>query len=181
MSEPQQPPLPPYSSGDHGFPPAAPQPAHPPAYAPQPGYAQPGPAQPGPAQPGYAQPVYAQPGQPQPVYPAYGAQSAASPGNALGRIAFIVAAITFGIGLLGTLSIPFLYATIGYDPMIVGFATGGTNLITLIGFAAALILGIVALRRPAPHVLAAIAVGIAGSGVIGTVVAWISTFFYGFI
>ncbi|MFY9713538.1 MAG: hypothetical protein WAK00_08690 [Microbacterium sp.] len=184
MSEPQQPPLPPYVSGDHGYPPAAPQPAYPPAHTPQPGHPQPGHPQVGQPQPGQPQagqihPVYAHAGQPHPGYPAYGAPGPAAPGNPLGRAAFLIALITFGIGLLGTVAMPLLYSTTGYGA--VDIITGASGLITLIAYGVALVLGVVALRRPAPHLLAGIAIGIAGSGVIGTTVAWMATFLYRFI
>lgn len=164
MSEPQQPPPPPHVPGDHGYPPAAPQPAYPPAHTPQAGYPQPG---------------YPQVGQPQPGYPAYGTPAPAAPGNPLGRAAFLIALITFGIGLLGTVAVPLLYSTTGYGA--IEIITGASGLITLLGYGTALVLGIVGLRRPAPHVLAGIAIGIAGSGVVGTAVAWIATFLYRFI
>ncbi|WP_407359080.1 hypothetical protein LTA6_001492 [Microbacterium sp. LTA6] len=165
MSDPQQPPVSPYASGDHRYPPATPQPAYPPA-PPQPGSPLAG--QPQPAHPTY------------PTHPTYGAQPPAASGNALGRAAFLIALITFGIGLLGTLAIPLVY-TVGIGTVFVEIITSASGLISVIGYAAALVLGIVALRRPAPHILAGIAIGIAGSGVVGTAVAWIATLFYRFI
>ena len=164
MSEPQQPPLPPHVPGDHGYPPAAPQPAYPPAHTPQASYPQPG---------------YPQVGQAQPGYPAYGTPASAAPGNPLGRAAFLIALITFGIGLLGTVAGPLLYFTTGFGA--IEIISGASGLITLLGYGTALVLGIIALRRAAPHLLAGIAIGIAGSGVVGTAVAWIATFLYRFI
>jgi hypothetical protein len=58
---------------------------------------------------------------------------------------------------------------------------GAVSVLSVVAYGFALVLGIVAARRAAPHVLAGIAIGIAGVGLLGTVIGWISTFFYRFI
>ena len=200
MSEPQQPaqypgpeqPAQPYSQP--GLPytqPAQPsephpaQPAQPYAHSGQ-TYSQPGQPYSQPGQP-YSQPgqPYSQPGQPhtQPGQP-YGAPAqpnapggAARPG-ALGRTAFLVAAVGVAIGLLFQLVTPFLYMSIGFG--VVDVFSNLVNLLVLALAATGLVLGLTALRRPAPHLLAAIAIGLAGSTVVGTLVSWVSNLFYYF-
>ncbi|MER7447143.1 hypothetical protein [Microbacterium sp. NPDC097977] len=174
-------------------PPPAPQPGQPYTQPGQP-YAQPGQphAQPGqpytqPGQP-YAQPgqPYAQPGQPyaQPGQPyrtsaasgtPYGASSSAA-GNPLGRLAFVVTVVSVAVGLVWQLLLPMLYASVGFGVM--GALQSVPSFLVLVGAATGLVLGITALRRPAPHLLAAIAVGIAANTVIGTVVSFIASLFY---
>ena len=171
-------------------PPPAPQPGQPYAQPGQP-YAQPGqpyaePGQPY-AQPGqpYAQPgqPYAQPGQPyaQPGQPyrtsaasgtPYGASSGAA-GNPLGRLAFVVTVVSVAVGLVWQLLLPMLYASVGFGVM--GTLQSVPSFLVLVGAAIGLVLGITALRRPAPHLLAPLAGGIAAHTVIGTVVSVVAS------
>lgn len=94
----------------------------------------------------------------------------AAEGNPLGRVAFLIAMIATAIELLSFLITPFLYSSIGFD-IADGLATV-VGIVVLLGSAVALVLGIVALRRPEPRLLAAIAVGIAVTGVLGRLFAW---------
>lgn len=180
MSE-QQP-----SGQPQGTPPAPPQ--HPGLgyQAPQP---QPYPQQPQPyPQQGQPYPQQGQPypqqGQPYPQAQPYAqnpsypgaAPSAGTQGNGLGRTAFVIALVTLGIGLIVTFFTPLLYSSGGY-----AVADGLSTVIgvfVLLGNAAALVLGLIALRRPAPQVLAAIAIGIAGASITIRLFGWASTLLY---
>ena len=136
-----------------------------------------------PGQP-YAQPgqPYAQPGQPAQPYgvatPPYASgQTAPRPGS-LGRTALIVAVSAAAVGLFFQIVTPFMYMSVGYQ--FVDLLSNLVNLIVLAGAGAGLVLGLIALRRPAPHLLAAIAIGVGGSAVVGTLVSWVSNLFYYF-
>ncbi|MBW8761429.1 MAG: hypothetical protein JF592_02455 [Microbacterium sp.] len=126
-------------------------------------------------------PQYGMPSQGAPQYgappqggPQYGAPAA--PGNPLGRTAFLVAVVTGAIGILFSVITPFLYSSGNYD---VADSLGTViGILVLIGGIAAGVLSILALRRPAPHLLAAIALGIAGSVVVGRVITWMASLLY---
>ncbi|WP_218054097.1 hypothetical protein [Microbacterium sp. 3J1] len=172
-----------------------PQPAPGQPYA-QPGqpYTQPGqpygaqPGQPYGAQPGHpygaqpgqpGQPYGAQPGQPYGAQPGtYGPASPApvSAGNPVGRTAFLVTVIAVGVGLVGQFLLQLLYASIGFQAL--SGVSSILEFLVFVGAAAGLVLGIAALRRPAPHLLAAIAIGIAGSTLAGTLVSVLSSAVY---
>jgi len=178
MSEPQQTP-------DHGQPqgtpahyppaqpqgtPGGPQPYGTPPYpvAPQPYGGPSSPAAPRP-QP-YGSPL-APGGSPFAANAAGGAASA--PGNPLGRTAFLIAVISFAVGALVALVTPLLVVSGHFD---LADALGTVvSILVLLGDVAALVLGIIALRRPEPRLLAAIAVGIAGAGVVVRVLSWASS------
>lgn len=141
------------------------------------------------AQPNHAQPA-AQPAQPQ----AYPAASSASPyppqapyarpegsaENGMARAALIVALITLGIGLLSALAMPLIHMSSGFDPIVIQLLSLISGFIALIGGATALVLGIVAARRPGSPVRAGIAIGIGASGLLGLAFSWLSTLFYRF-
>lgn len=183
QAQPGQPPAPPNAQQGQPYP----QPGQPYAQPGQP-YAQPGQPYAQSGQP-YAQQgqPYAQPGQPypQPGQP-YGSSSTPGDpgdpssrptGNPLGRLAFLVTVISVGVGLVLQLLIPMLYASVGF-----GAAGAVQSVLTFLVFAGAatgLVLGIAALRRPAPRLLAAIAIGVAAHTVLGTAVAFIANLFYG--
>ncbi|WP_082508760.1 hypothetical protein [Microbacterium sp. Leaf161] len=199
----QQNPDRPQNDGQIPYPPQ--QPGQPYAQPGQP-YAQPGqpythPGQPytHPGQPyaqPYAQPAqpYAQPGQPythpgqpyaRPGQPDGVAAAPYAPGPAtarrsggLGRTALVIAVSAVAIGLLWQLVTPFMYASVGFG--VVDLLSNVVNLVVMAGAGVALVLGIIALRRPAPHLLPAIAIGVGGSTVVGTLVAWVSNVFYYF-
>lgn len=203
MSEPQQPPVPPsaqpnpasspappaahlpaapqYPSQPQGFPPAQPQ-GYP---AGQPQSPQPQSPQPQSYQPQYpAQPQY--PTQPQASgQPPYGQQPhgqsrPSGTGNSLARTAFIVALVVAAVGALQILSQPFVLASFGYDAGNWGVFSFIFAVILFLGSAAALVLGLIAARRPGGHLLAGIAIGVGGIQLIGIVLGWISSLFYRF-
>lgn len=116
-----------------------------------------------PAQPqGYPPQQY-----PQPQYP----QSPAQSGGSLGRVAFIVALVSLAIGLLVTLSFPLLARSVT-DYSLIGVVSAIGNAIVLIASVVALILGLMAVRRPGQQILAGIAIGIGASSIIGILVSW---------
>ncbi|MDN3445936.1 hypothetical protein [Microbacterium sp. APC 3901] len=120
---------------------------------------------------------YTQPGQPNGVAaPPYGPGAGAPRSAGLGRTALIVGVSAGAIGLLWQLVTPFLYASVGFG--VVDLLSNLVNLVVVAGAGAGLLLGLIALRRPAPHLLAAIAIGVGGGTVIGTLVAWVSNVFY---
>lgn len=125
------------------------------------------------------------PQQPGPPYglatpPSAQGQATAPRSAGLGRTALVVAGSAVSIGLLWQLVTPFLYASVGVGA--VELLSNLVSLVVMAGAGAALVLGIIALRRPASHLLAAIAIGVGGSTVIGTLVAWASSafFYFGF-
>ena len=197
MSEPQQPPVPPsaqpnpasppappaahlpaapqYPSQPQGFPPAQPQgyPAgQPQSYQPQ-SYQPQYPVQPhASGQPPYGQKPYGQ----QP----HGPSRPSGTGNSLARTAFIVALVVAADGALQILSQPFVLASFGYDAGNWEVFSFVFAVILFLGSAAALVLGLIAARRPGGHLLAGIAIGVGGIQLIGIVLGWISSLFYRF-
>lgn len=167
MSEPQQPAAQPHpAASPYGTPQGAPRYGTPQG-APQYGAPQGAPQ----GAPEYGTPQY---GAPQGT-PQYGAAAPAY-GNPLGRTAFLVAVGAGVIGILFSVITPFLYSSGNYD---VADSLGTViGILVLLGGIAAGVLSIIALRRPAPHLLAAIALGIAGSVVIGRVFTWIASLLY---
>ncbi|WP_460781238.1 hypothetical protein [Microbacterium shaanxiense] len=181
MSDPQQSPVPPYAS-NAGQPPQ-------PTYPPQPGQ----PAQPAPtahqyyqgggapqqqAQPQYTQPQYAQA---QYAQPGHAGASSPSSSNAPGRIGFIIGLIGLAVGLLSNVIVQIMIRSADYA--LIGLVSGGFSVVAFLASLAALIFGIVGLRRVgAPHGLAGIATGLGGAGVIGAGFAFIlnavSSIFY---
>lgn len=132
------------------------------------------------AQPG--QP-YAQPGQPYGTpYPTVGTGTPGSPkgANPVGRTAFLVAVLSVGFGLVSQLLLQFFYANSIIDWMAMGAVPSILNFLVFVGAATGLVLGIAALRRPAPHLLAAIAIGLAVNTVLGTLASGLSSVFYNF-
>jgi hypothetical protein len=155
--------------------PAAPQYPSP---APSPAAAAYPPAAPGhPAAPGYpaaqAYPAAA------PGYPA-AAPTPTATGSSLGRTAFLIALIVFGINLLVSLMRPFLFLSDGGFERI-GIIDGAVALVSLLGYAAALVLALIALRRAGSSLLVGIALGISGVGVIGILIGWVSSVSYRFM
>lgn len=166
MSEPQQPPAQPY-----GTPPNYAG-SHHPAQPPQP----PQPSQPYTGEP-YGQAYAAQPYPAQPYPERQRPTPSGSPG--LGRIAFVLAVISLGIGLLITLSYPLMYRMMG-DPSAVGaFGAVGNGLVLVIAVAG-LVLGLMSVRRPGSQILAGIAIGVTASQLVAIVISWLSNLFYAF-
>lgn len=191
-ADPQYPAAPPYGTPQPPFGQQAPQQA---PYAQQPAAPQhQQPAQP--AQQGYGQPQAQPSGQQTPQYPGasapYGGYTQPSYGsaatrvgpagstNTLARAAFIIALAVAAIGALQVLIQPFLISSIGYY--------GGYGAVTLLfgifsflASAAALVLGLIAVRRPGGQVFAGIAIGVGAVQLLGVVLGWISSLFYGFL
>lgn len=190
MSEPQQPPVPPSAQPNPAFPPAPPAP-HLPAAPQYPAAPQQHAPQPSP--PPYSQPQQQYASQPQQHYPAqqqqhYPAQQpsvtprspAPGSGNSLARTAFIVALVVAAIGALQILTQPFVLSSFGYDAGSYGAFSLVFGVIIFLGNAAALVLGLIAARRPGGHILAGIAIGVGGVQLLGIVLGWISSLFYNF-
>ncbi|WP_262001756.1 hypothetical protein [Microbacterium sp. Mcb102] len=197
MSEPQQPPahLPadPQYPGTHTFPthassappstpaaPAAPThptaaPAHPTAY-PTAAAAYPAGASGQPAAAAYPAGASGQPAS----WPAAAAAPAAPAGSALGRTAFVIAVITLAVNLISSIVRLLIYTSnFGY-----GSAYAIDEAIGVISFFAylvALVLGIIAARRPGPRLLAGVAIGIAGAGALGMIFSWVGIAFLRFV
>lgn len=174
MSEPQQPSVPPYGQPN-------PYVAQPPAGQPQPAQ-QPYQQQPYPAAtPGYTQnpAPYGQQafvGAPQ-TYPGAAPSRPVSSAN-LGRTALIIALVGFGLGLLRSMMYPLMYPLIGHGPI---WFTTMIDFVLLLVAVAALVVGLIAVRRPGPKVLAGIAIGIAAAQIASIVISGISNTFYYFI
>jgi hypothetical protein len=185
MSEPQHPPVPsntppqqpaapstPSAPADHTLP-ANPQQPSPGSYPP---------AASSPANPGY--PPAGQPGaDPYGTQPGYGAPTPASATasgwantNPLARIAFIIALAGLGLRLLSALIVPFISIGGGYETF--GLVSGLLNFLVFGASVAALVLGLLSIRRGGPLLLAGIAVGVAGAQVLQVAIGWMSSLFY---
>ncbi|WP_431790103.1 hypothetical protein [Microbacterium paraoxydans] len=112
--------------------------------------------------------------------PPYGTPTPRAPGDGLGRAAFTVALVTLVIDLFLILARPFVYMSDRTYSMI-GLIEGASGILTFLGYGAALVLGLIAARRPGPRLLAGIAVGISGAGLLTMVLSWLSSNFYGFL
>ncbi|WP_307359465.1 hypothetical protein [Microbacterium murale] len=161
MSDPQQPQIPPYASN----PGQPPQPGYPAPGTPAPTahhYYQGGAPQAPPAQPQYTQPQQAQYGQP--VYSP--AASGPADSNTPGRIGFIIGLIGLAVSLLTNVIIQIMIRSADYQ--LIGLVSGALSVLTFLASLAALIFGLIGLRRVgAPHGLAGIATGLGGAGVVG--------------
>lgn len=191
MSEPQQPPVPPSAQPSSASPPAPPAP-HLPAAPQYPGSPQnfpptpqnfpPSPQQQHPQQqspqaapPQYQTPQYQTQPYGQPNRPASG------PGNPLARTAFIIALAVAAVDALRLVLQPFVLTSFGYAAGGFGVYSFFFTVIVFLGSAAAVVLGVIALRRPGGHVFAGIAIGVGGVQLIGIVLSWISSLFYNFL
>lgn len=135
--------------------------------APQPGYPQP-------TAPGYPQPGASPVGYPSATasgYPApYTAARTGSSGLAA-RIGFIIALATALVGMVFTIAARFLIASQGFALFsLVSLLTG---IVAGLGYAAALVFGIVGARGDRNRVLAGIAIGIGGAGLLGILSGWV--------
>lgn len=196
MSDPQNPSgVPAPQQPPYGQAPQHPQaPHHQAPQYPQPAAAQQPQAQATPQQPPYGQaPQYGQAAQhPQaPQYPQrpaapqqppyaqaapYGQAPASD--NPLGRTAFLIAVILGAVSALSLLITPILYSTGDYG--VADMLSTVVRVLVLLGSVVALVIGIIALRRPEPRLLAAIAVGIAGSLVLSRLVNLLSSLVWTF-
>lgn len=143
------------------FPTAAPQ-SFPPATA-----------QPYPSAPGFAPGAAAS-------LPPSGVPAPRAAGDGLGRAAFIVALVTLAIDVFLILARPFVYMS-DRTYSLIGLIEGASSVLTFLGYGAALVLGLIAARRPGPRLLAGIAIGISGAGLLTVVLSWLSSNFYGFL
>ncbi|PRA78558.1 hypothetical protein [Microbacterium sp. MYb66] len=99
-----------------------------------------------------------------PQYPAVPQHPAGS--NPLGRTAFVIAVLTLAINLFSSVARPFVYS--GGDGFEIMLAIdNGIGILSFLAYVAALVLGLIAVRRAAPQLLTGIAIGIAGAGAIG--------------
>ncbi|MFF7293975.1 hypothetical protein ACFY9N_15720 [Microbacterium sp. NPDC008134] len=186
-ANPQYPVAPPYGTPQPPYGQQAPQQA--PAYGQPQAQPQPQPyGQQTPQQSAYAHPGAAPYASTQ-QQPAYGAAPAttrpAGSTNTLARVAFIIALAVAAIGALQVLIQPFLLSSIGYYST---YGDGGYGVFTLLfgivsflASAAALVLGLIAVRRPGGQVFAGIAIGVGGVQLLGIVLGWISSLFYAFL
>lgn len=139
---------------------------------------QPSPPNSGQQYPGQPYPGQQYPAQPHPTHQP-GAAAGASSGASLGRLAFIIALVSLAIGLIVTLTYPAIIRT-SYDNMLIGvFGAIGNGLVFIVAVVA-LILGLMAVRRPGSPILAGIAIGISASAVISIAVSWMSNLLYAF-
>lgn len=96
----------------------------------------------------------------------------------LGRVALIIALLSAGMRLLTSLLYPLVYP--GADWTIGAFTVGATG-IALLGYITALVLGVIAARRPGPHLWAGIAIGLSAAYLITLVIEWASSMLYRFL
>lgn len=153
MSDPQQPQVPPYASGAQwSTPPGYPTTGQPAQSAPPPGY--PAAAQAPQAVPGYTG--------------AYSAAPVAPSGStdALGRVGFIIGLAGLAISMLFSLITQIMYSVGGYpDFTVIGAISSISQVLVFLCAAAALVLGILGLRRGGSKTLAGIATGLGIAGV----------------
>ncbi|WP_146113961.1 MULTISPECIES: hypothetical protein [unclassified Microbacterium] len=175
MSEPQQPPHPPSAQQPPASPPAPPA-VHLPAvpqYPAAPQY---------PATPQYlaapqhpATPQYQPAPQHQPA-PQYSATQQYQPapqdptrtGNPLGVAAFVIAAATLAVNLLSSVARPFVYGGDGGFNFMLA-VDNGIGILSFFTYVVAMVLALIAVRRSASRLLTGIAIGVAGTGIIGLV------------
>lgn len=128
-----------------------------PPYAQQPGVQQPDVQQPGVQQPGTpGQYTYVAPQQP----------PGTTAANPAGRASLILGLVSIGLGILIDILIQVMIRTDGY--MVVSVVSGVGSLLAFLTALAALIIGLIGIRRPGvPHVAAGIGAGIGIAGVLG--------------
>lgn len=167
MSEPQQPPHPPSAQQPPASPPAPPA-VHLPAvpqYPAAPQY---------PATPQYqATQQYQAAPQYQPV-PQYSAtqhhqvapQDPTRTGNPLGVAALVIAAATLAVNLLSSVARPFVYGGDGGFNFMLA-VDNGIGILSFFTYVVAMVLALIAVRRSTSRLLTGIAIGVAGTGIIG--------------
>lgn len=186
MSEPQQPPHPPSAQQPPASPPAPPAvhlpavPQYPaaPQYPATPQYNSATSQAPAPAAPqlpaapsGYPTPApgahpYAPagvlfPGQPAP-------QDPTRTGNPLGVAALVIAAATLAVNLLSSVARPFVYGGDGGFNFMLA-VDNGIGILSFFTYVVAMVLALIAVRRSTSRLLTGIAIGVAGTGIIGLV------------
>ena len=128
---------------------------------------------PGQQYPGQQYPGQRYPGQQYPGAPAK------APGSGLGRLAFILALASLAVGFVVALAFPVIVRTL-QDTYAIGLVIAMGNGLVLVVAIVALILGLMAVRRPGSPILAGIAIGIAATQIAGIVISWVSNLFYAF-
>lgn len=164
-----------HPSPQYGQQPGAQQPST--QYGQPPGTQQPF-GQAAPQHPGYYGAPHAQPAYGQQPYP-QNAGASGGAGGGLARLAFILALVGFAISTLYSLIYPFIFLAQPMDYEGLGVLGFVVNLLGFLAAAAALILGLISLRRTDSRLLAGIAIGVGGAQVIGVLVGWVSSLFYG--
>lgn len=110
-----------------------------------------------------------------PQQPADPAQPAPA-GNGLARTAFLVAAITVVLSLIGMVALPLIaYSGTGADYGVFTMFSAARSIILFVGYAAAFALGLTALRGGSGKVLAGIAIGVGGVGLLEILFSLISS------
>jgi hypothetical protein len=119
------------------------------------------------------------PGYPAPWPAAPGAATTAA-GSGLGRTAFVIAVVTLAVNLLSSIVQLLIYTSdFGYGS---AYAIDDSiTVISLFAYVVALVLGIIAARRPGTRLLAGIAIGIAGAGALGMIFSWVGIAFLRFV
>lgn len=114
-----------------------------------------------------------------PQYPATPAAAPPAPSASAGtgRLAFILALASLGLGLLTTVSYPLIFRWF-YDSAAIGAFGAIANGLIFVVALAGLLLGVVAARRPGTKLLPGIAIGITASQLAGILVSWVSNLFY---
>ncbi|MFB8188480.1 hypothetical protein ACFC14_04080 [Microbacterium sp. NPDC055988] len=142
-------------------------PAHPTGYPPGAGYPTAAPAHPAGA-----------PGQPASWPIASGAPTAPA-GSLLGRTAFVIAVVTLAVNLMSSIARLLIYTSdFGYGAAYA--IDDAIGVISFFAYAVALVLGIIAARRPGARLLTGIAIGIAGAGTLGMIFSWVGIAFLRF-
>ncbi|MGV2901928.1 hypothetical protein ACNPM4_09615, partial [Microbacterium sp. AGC62] len=101
-------------------------------------------------------------------------------GSALGRTAVVIAVITLAVNLISSIVRLLIYTSnFGYgSAYVIDEAIG---VISFFAYLVALVLGIIAARRPGPRLLAGVAIGIAGAGALGMIFSWVGIAFLRFV
>ena len=100
-------------------------------------------------------------------------------GSGLGRLAFILSLASLAVGFVVALAFPVIVRTL-QDTYAIGLVSAMGNGLVLVVAIVALILGLMAVRRPGSPILAGIAIGIAATQIAGIVISWVSNLFYAF-
>ncbi|MDF2561085.1 MAG: hypothetical protein K0R99_2531 [Microbacterium sp.] len=113
-------------------------------------------------------------------WPAAPRVPSASAGNGLGRTAFVIAVVTLAVNLLSSIVRLLIYTSdFGYGSAYA--IDDAIGVISFFTYVVALVLGIIAARRPGPRLLAGIAIGIAGAGALGMIFSWVGIAFLRFV
>ncbi|MFJ3473259.1 hypothetical protein ACIPJ1_10020 [Microbacterium maritypicum] len=116
-----------------------------------------------------------------PAHPAFPGQAIppaqARTGNPLAVAAFVIAVATLAVNLFSSVARPFVYGGDGGFAFMLAF-DNGIGILSFFAYVVALVLGLIAVRRPTNRLLTGIAVGIAGAGAIGIAVTGLTIALY---